>query len=103
MTEELREDKKQPIKVYIYGQEYPIRSEADLGYVRKVAEYLDRKMKETAEKIPARSQTQIAVLAALNIADELFKEREDKEKKISEVEEKTQSLIEWLDAKLVEE
>ncbi|HEX9912070.1 MAG TPA: cell division protein ZapA [candidate division Zixibacteria bacterium] len=103
MSQELNEDRKQSIKVNIYGQEYPIKSEADSGYVQGVADYVNRKMKEIAEKIPARNQTQIAVLAALNIADELFKEREDKEKKLSEVEEKTQSLIEWLDAKLIEE
>jgi cell division protein ZapA (FtsZ GTPase activity inhibitor) len=60
-------------------------------------------MKEVAEKIPVRIHSQLAVLAALHIADELFKEREDKEKKLSEVEEKTQSLIEWLDAKLIQE
>lgn len=102
MSQEFQEEKKQNIRVNIYGQEYPIKSEADTGYVQRVADYVDRKMKEIAEKIPARTQTQIAVLAALNIADDLFKEREDKEKKLSEVEEKTQSLIEWLDTKLIE-
>jgi cell division protein ZapA len=103
MNQESKEERKQNIRVNIYGQEYPIKSEADAGYVQKVAEYVDGKMKEIAGKIPARTQSQIAVLAALNIADELFKEREDKEKKLTEVEEKTQSLIEWLDAKLIEE
>jgi len=103
MSQEFQEEKKQNIRVNIYGQEYPIKSEADIDYVQRVAEYVDRKMKEIAEKIPGRTQTQIAVLAALNIADDLFKEREDKEKKLTEVEEKTQSLIEWLDAKLIEE
>lgn len=103
MNQESKEERKQNIRVNIYGQDYPIKSEADTGYVQKVAEYVDGKMKEIAGKIPARTQSQIAVLAALNIADELFKEREDKEKKLTEVEEKTQSLIEWLDAKLIEE
>ncbi|MCJ7459084.1 MAG: cell division protein ZapA [candidate division Zixibacteria bacterium] len=103
MSQELQEDKKQTIKVNIYGQEYPIRSDADAAYVQQIAEYVDRKMKEVAEKVPARIHSQLAVLTALHIADEFFKEREDKEKKLSEVEEKTQSLIEWLDAKLIQE
>jgi cell division protein ZapA len=103
MSQELQEDKKQSIKVNIYGQDYPIRSDADATYVQQIAEYVDRKMKEVAEKVPARIHSQLAVLTALHIADELFKEREDKEKKLSEVEEKTQSLIEWLDAKLIQE
>jgi len=103
MSQELHEDRKQSIKVNIYGQEYPIRSEADATYVQQIAEYVDRKMKEVAEKVPARVHSQLAVLTALHIADELFKEREDKEKKLSEVEEKTQSLIEWLDARLIQE
>ena len=103
MSQELQEDKKQSIKVNIYGQDYPIRSDADATYVQQIAEYVDQKMKEVAEKVPARIHSQLAVLTALHIADELFKEREDKEKKLSEVEEKTQSLIEWLDAKLIQE
>lgn len=103
MSQELQEDKKQSIRVNIYGQEYPIRSDADGAYVQQIAEYVDRKMKEISEKVPARTHSQLAVLAALHIADELFKEREEKDKKLSEVEERTQSLIEWLDAKLIQE
>ncbi len=93
---------KATIKVNIYGEEYPIKSEADITYVEQVALYVDKKMKEVAEKLPQYSPSKIAVLAALNIADELFKEREQKDKQLLEVEKKATSLLEWLDNKLAE-
>ncbi|OGC78971.1 MAG: hypothetical protein A2145_06270 [candidate division Zixibacteria bacterium RBG_16_40_9] len=93
---------KATIKVNIYGEEYPIKSEADITYVEQVALYVDKKMKEVADKLPQNSPAKVAVLAALNIADELYKEREEKEKQLLEVEKKASHLLEWLDHKLAE-
>lgn|SRR5574341_471376 len=93
---------KATIKVNIYGEEYPIKSEADISYVEEVASYVDKKMKEVADKLPQNSPAKVAVLAALNIADELYKEREEKERELSEVEKKASHLLEWLDHKLAE-
>ena len=93
---------KATIKVHIYGEEYPIKSEAEFAYVEKVALYVDKKMKEVAEKLPQYSPARVAVVAALNIADELYKERDEKEKQLSEVEKKASNLLEWLDHKLEE-
>ncbi len=93
---------KATIKVNIYGEEYPIKSEAAITYVEEVAWYVDKKMKEVADKLPQNSPAKVAVLAALNIADELYKEREEKEKQLLEVEKKASHLLEWLDHKLAE-
>jgi cell division protein ZapA len=67
---------KTPIKVTIFSTEYPIQSEADPERVREVAKYVDSKMREIATVTSLRSATRVAILAALNIADELFKERD---------------------------
>ncbi len=93
---------KATIKVNIYGEEYPIKSEADITYVEEVASYVDKKMKEVADKLPQNSPAKVAVLAALNIADELYRERQEKEEQLSEVEKKASHLLEWLDHKLAE-
>lgn len=66
---------KRTILVNIFGTEYPIRGAEDAEYVQKVAMYVDAKMREVAVTSSLRSTTQVAVLAALNIVDELFKEQ----------------------------
>jgi len=65
------------LKINIYGTEYPIRSgaETNADYILKVAEYLDGKMREVDENIQSKSALKVAILAALNITDELFQER----------------------------
>ena len=77
-------DTKTLVQVQIFGQNYTIRGEADQDYILGVAAYVDRKMHEITEKLPATSVSsslsKIAVLAGLNIADELMKERAQRER-----------------------
>lgn len=70
-----RGDARAPVQVQIFGNRYAIRGEADRRYILEVAAYVDAKMKEITGKQPVASLTRVAVLASLNIADELFKER----------------------------
>ncbi|OGG46272.1 MAG: hypothetical protein A3F84_07965 [Candidatus Handelsmanbacteria bacterium RIFCSPLOWO2_12_FULL_64_10] len=67
---------KKSVTVTIFSTEYPIQSDADPDRVREVARYVDWKMREVATVTAIRSATRVAILAALNIADELFKERD---------------------------
>jgi cell division protein ZapA len=66
---------KNVVNVQIFGHAYTIRSEADEKHVLDVAAYVDQKMREITEKLPVAPLTKVAILASLNIADELFKER----------------------------
>ena len=68
-------DSKNVVQVQIFGHNYTIRGEADQEYILGVAAYVDRKMREITEKLPVASLSKVAILASLNIADELFKER----------------------------
>ena len=68
-------DAKNVVQVQIFGHSYTIRGEADQDYIMGVASYVDRKMREITEKVPVASLSKVAILASLNIADELFKER----------------------------
>ena len=68
-------DAKNVVQVQIFGHSYTIRGEADQEYILGVAAYVDRKMREITEKLPVASLSKVAILASLNIADELFKER----------------------------
>lgn len=72
-------DAKNVVDVQIFGHSYTIRSEAQQDYILGVAAYVDRKMREITEKLPVASLSKVAILASLNIADELFKERAQRE------------------------
>lgn len=62
-------------KVEIFGQEYKIKGEGDPTYIHRIAGYVDSKMREIAHSSGIMSQSRIAILAALNITDELYQER----------------------------
>lgn len=65
------------VSVHILGQEYRVRSTEDGEFVREVASYVDELMHRISTSMTASTKTRIAVLAALNIAEELFRERRD--------------------------
>ncbi|HEV2105846.1 MAG TPA: cell division protein ZapA [Candidatus Eisenbacteria bacterium] len=73
-------DGKNVVQVQIFGHPYTIRGEADQDYILGVAAYVDRKMREITDKLPVASVSKVAILASLNIADELFKERAGRER-----------------------
>jgi cell division protein ZapA len=64
------------IVVDIAGQQYPIRSTLDEKYVAALAAYVEQKMAAAATTAPTSDTVGLAVLVALNIADELFRHRD---------------------------
>ena len=89
------------VKIFIFGQEYSVKAPADETYIKKIAEYLDEKMREVQSGFSStQSSTRIAILAGMNITDELFTARQSGESDISEAEEKISSLIELIDESL---
>ena len=69
-------DSGRVIPVEIHGQRYPIRSSLEPEYVARLASYVDEKMRAAGESTPSGDSLRLAVLAALNIADELFRCRD---------------------------
>ena len=72
------EDSK--VKVRIYGQEYTISGVRDEETIIEIADYVDDKMREISRFFSSNIPGSLAVLAAINIADELFEAREETEK-----------------------
>ena len=64
------------VTVDINGLRYPIRSHLDPAYVADLAAYVEQKMQLASRESPAGDTLKIAVLAALNIADEYFRARD---------------------------
>ena len=69
---------KNRVTVTIAGQEYTLVATEDQGYVEKVAQHVDAQMKQVLEDARV-SLVDGAVLTAVNIADEYFKEVEASE------------------------
>jgi cell division protein ZapA len=65
------------VTVEINGLRYPIRTHLDADYVADLAAYVEEKMRLAARESPAGDTLKIAVLAALNIADECFRARDE--------------------------
>ena len=75
-------DDSRVIQVEIHGQQYPIRSSLDPAYVAELAAYVDMKMR-AASRETSGDTLRVAVLAALNIADECFRmQQDDRERRI---------------------
>ena len=91
------EDENKILKVKIFGTEYPIKVNADVDYIKRVASYVDTKMNEIQEAKPNRPLHQIAILAALNICDELFQQRENVQTETSDFEERVKHLVSKLE------
>ncbi len=67
------------VKISLFGTEYQVSSESNVGHTQEVARYVDARMREIASSLSLRSVSTIAVLAAVNLADELRKESESNE------------------------
>jgi cell division protein ZapA len=87
-------------KVEIFGQEYKIKGVGNPQYIHKIAGYVDKKMREIAHSSGIMSQSRIAILAALNIADEYYQEKDARKKVQLELENQAARLGELLDTKI---
>jgi cell division protein ZapA len=85
------------IPVEIHGQRYPVRSTLDPEYVARLASYVDQKMRAAAESTPTGDSMRLAVLAALNIADEVFRCRDTSRLRAGELADRAGELERLLD------
>ncbi len=69
-------EEKKNVTVQIFGSEYPISGAKDPAHVEELARYVDSKMKDIAKGSPLLSAGKVAILAALNMADEFFRLRD---------------------------
>jgi cell division protein ZapA len=80
------------IEINILGQKYTVKGDADEEYIKKLALYVDEKLKEIHAANPNLTPMKAAILAALTIADELHKIRDEHEAAARNIEEKTNTL-----------
>ncbi len=97
----MADDASRIVTVEIMGQRYPIRSALDTEYITDLANYVDEKIQSATELSTGGDTVRIAVLTALNIADEYFRARntgtrldEDLRKRTAEIERLVDQAIE---------
>lgn len=84
------EDKKSNINkvtVQIFGEEYVVKGPENPDYIEMLASYVDRRMFMIHQRNPNLSTSKVAVLTALNLADELNKLQEDYDDLVKALEE----------------
>ena len=90
----------QVVSVEIRGQRYPIRSDLDAKYVNGLARIVDEKIRAASESSPSGDSLRLAVIAALNIADELFRCQDVQNARRGALAERTEALERLVDAAL---
>lgn len=91
------------VPVVIQGQRYPVRSTLEPSYVAELAAYVDEKMRLASDANNTTDSLRVAVLAALNLADEVFRHREERDGRNVAIATRAGELERLLDAVLANE
>ena len=94
--------KDNSIIINILGVEYPVKGDFEPEHILRLAESLNERMKELNGFQKVKSIEKTAVFTALNLENEIFLAREEKKSLISEIEGRTQKIIDRLDSALKE-
>jgi cell division protein ZapA (FtsZ GTPase activity inhibitor) len=84
------------VELTLLGQTLTVRTEAEPEYVRTLARYLEERvaeLKQAGVKDPMAALT----LAALDITDELFRTREDQQRRDGDVTQRIGALVQMLE------
>lgn len=88
------------VPVEIYGQTYNLRGEGDTSYITDLAAFVDQKMREVSDHTATVDSLKVAILAALNIADEHFQIKGAQHENQRGTSQRLQRLVELLDRTL---
>ena len=88
------------VNVTIFGREYTLRGDAETAYVQKVADLVDGKMREISAQSDLASTSKVAILVAVNLADELLRERQKHQQALKLLDERTGQIAAYLDKEM---
>ena len=89
-------ERRTSVRVTIFGDEYAIRSDATPAHTREVAEYVDRTIRHVLSAGTVVETHKVAILAALQITDELFRLRAEGRDLTAAIEELSADVRRWL-------
>ena len=92
--------KERSVEIKVFGQTYTVKTDAEEDHIQEVARYVNEKIDEVLKKTRSVSTLNVAILTALNIADDLLKEKEKRMVLLREIEKKSEDLAEKIDLRL---
>jgi cell division protein ZapA len=87
-------------EIKVFGQTYTVKTDAEEDHIQEIARYVNEKMDEVIKKTRSVSTLNVAILTALNIADDLLKEKEKRMAILREVEGKSKDLADKIDIRI---
>lgn len=91
---------KRSVTVTMFGREFTFRSEASEDRLQGIADFVNRKAEEIQRSTRTVDSMGVALLTAMNIAEELFSEREERSERWTEVEATAERLVDRIDREL---
>jgi cell division protein ZapA len=88
---------KRSVSVQIAGVKYSLKTDEDDRWVKSVASFVDAKIRDAQKHTRTVDTQAVAVLTALQIAEELFTERRETLELRKSIREKSQSLLDYLE------
>jgi len=88
------------IEVDVYGQKLSVRPIEDEGYVHELARYVEGQMQTIAQGTARSTPIKVAILAAMNIADQLFRQERHRQAGEAEMERRTEGLLECIESNI---
>lgn len=87
------------VKIEVFGQEYRIKSDnGDEDHVKRIAQYVNEKIKDILSNTEVTIRLDVAILAALDVAHDYFSLKEDHDKLIEAIESRSKKLIQYIDS-----
>ena len=86
--------KERLVEIKVFGHVYTVKTDAQEDHIQKVAQYVNEKMDEVTKNTKSVSSLNVAILTALNIADDLITEKAKRLALLEEVERKSKVLVE---------
>ena len=88
---------RRQMEVTMVGQKFKVRSDGDENYLQTLAAYVDKKIADISKQTRTMSTQKVAVLAALDIADEYFRAHQKLKTLRHEVRRRSRRLLDILD------
>jgi|WetSurMetagenome_2_1015567.scaffolds.fasta_scaffold00020_78 cell division protein ZapA len=88
------------VEVSILGQRYIIRGQSSKAHIRRLAEFLDARIRAVYRQAPGATPLKASILAALILSDELLslkKDQESAKKRMENIESGAESLLKMID------
>jgi len=92
--------KERTVEIKVFGQTYSVKTDAEEDHIQAVAKYVNDKIEEITKKTRTVSSLNVAILTALNIADDLLREKETRMAILREVGMKSRDLADKISTEI---